>query len=48
MKAWISALQGKILAPTVAYLVQYLKKDHQRWQNSPEGIVTGLQHVAAG
>lgn len=48
MKAWMSALEGKVLAPSVAYLVDWLKSDKQRWQNTPEVIVKGFQHVAAG
>lgn len=44
----MSALEGKVLAPSVAYLVDWLKSDKQRWQNTPEVIVKGFQHVAAG
>lgn len=48
MKAWLSALKGKALAPSVSYLVDWLKSNKQSWQNTPEGIVRGFQHVAAG
>ncbi|XP_063833408.1 probable peroxisomal acyl-coenzyme A oxidase 1 [Ostrinia nubilalis] len=48
MKAWTSALEGKVLAPSVAYLVDWLKADKQRWNNTPEAMVRGFQHVAAG
>lgn len=48
MKAWQMALQGKVLAPSVSYLVDSLKSNKQSWQNTPEFIVKGFQHVAAG
>ncbi|CAG9796947.1 unnamed protein product [Diatraea saccharalis] len=48
VKAWLAALQGKVLAPSVSYLSDWLKNDNVRWQNTPEGIVKGFQHVAAG
>ncbi|KAL0851510.1 hypothetical protein ABMA28_007301 [Loxostege sticticalis] len=48
MKVWQMALQGKVLAPSVSYLVDSLKPNKQSWQNTPEFIVKGFQHVAAG
>ncbi|XP_063833308.1 probable peroxisomal acyl-coenzyme A oxidase 1 [Ostrinia nubilalis] len=48
MKAWTAALQGKVLAPSVSYLADGMKFKNQMWQNTPEGIIEGLYHVAAG
>ncbi|XP_028156317.1 probable peroxisomal acyl-coenzyme A oxidase 1 [Ostrinia furnacalis] len=48
MKAWTAALQGKVLAPSVSYLADGMKFKNQMWQNTPEGIIEGLHHVAAG
>lgn len=48
VKAWKQAIGGTAMTPTVSYLVDYFKKKSHRWVNSPEGIIKGLQAVAAG
>ncbi|CAH0690974.1 unnamed protein product [Chilo suppressalis] len=48
MKAWMAALKGKVLSPSVSYLLNSLKESKKPWQNTPEGIVKGFQHVSFG
>lgn len=48
MKAWIQALVGKAMTPTVSYLVNFSKNSSSRWENNSQGIITGFQAVAAG
>ncbi|KAJ0182750.1 hypothetical protein K1T71_002119 [Dendrolimus kikuchii] len=48
MKAWIQALDGKAMTPTVSYLVNFTKYSNEKWQNTPAGIIRGFQAAAAG
>ncbi|CAG9796946.1 unnamed protein product [Diatraea saccharalis] len=47
LKAWKSALEGKVMTPTVAFMVNY-QKTKPLWKNTPEGIISGFKAVAAG
>ncbi|XP_026758707.1 probable peroxisomal acyl-coenzyme A oxidase 1 [Galleria mellonella] len=48
VKAWKQAVDGTAMTPTVAYLVNYINNTNRKWDNTPEGIITGFQAVAAG
>ncbi|XP_026319517.1 probable peroxisomal acyl-coenzyme A oxidase 1 [Hyposmocoma kahamanoa] len=48
VKAWKQALEGKAMTPTVGYMLNFLNNNNVRWDNTPEGIIRGLQAVAAG
>ncbi|KAG6460354.1 hypothetical protein O3G_MSEX011930 [Manduca sexta] len=45
VKAWKQASIGKVMTPTVAYLVD---SSNQKWQNNPEGIIRGFKLVSLG
>lgn len=48
VKAWKQATTGKVMTPTVAYLVKFFNNDRVQWANTPAGIISGFQAVAAG
>ncbi|CAH2049993.1 unnamed protein product, partial [Iphiclides podalirius] len=48
VKSYKLALEGKSLNPTVAYLAKFMNNNAFKWENSPQGIIEGLQAVAAG
>ncbi|XP_059058434.1 probable peroxisomal acyl-coenzyme A oxidase 1 [Achroia grisella] len=49
MKTWMQVLEGNTaLTPTVKYLLNFVNPTDTKWENTPEGIIKGLQAVAAG
>ncbi|KAF9423219.1 hypothetical protein HW555_001288 [Spodoptera exigua] len=48
VKAWKQATLGNAMTPTVSYLVRFVNNDRVRWENRPEGIVSGFLAIAAG
>lgn len=50
IKAWVQALNGEPLTPTVSYLKNYVKKGGKResWDGSVNGILRALQCTASG
>lgn len=48
VKAWKQAIEGKVMTPTVGYMVNFLNNNNVKWENSPDGIIKGLQAVAGG
>ncbi|XP_004932403.1 probable peroxisomal acyl-coenzyme A oxidase 1 isoform X2 [Bombyx mori] len=48
VKAWKQASVGKVMTPTVAYLVDFSKNSNHIWENTPEGIIRGFHAVGAG
>ncbi|KAL0901881.1 hypothetical protein ABMA27_007036 [Loxostege sticticalis] len=47
IKAWEQAKEGKVMTPTVSYMVNF-NNNRLKWSNTPEGIISGFQSVAAG
>ncbi|XP_063835242.1 probable peroxisomal acyl-coenzyme A oxidase 1 [Ostrinia nubilalis] len=47
VKAWEQAREGKVMTPTVSYMVHFIK-NRLKWANRPEGIIASFQAVAAG
>lgn len=48
IKAWEQAESGKLLTPTVAYIMDAVKGRKVKWTGTPEGIVKTAYAVAAG
>nr|XP_049692605.1 probable peroxisomal acyl-coenzyme A oxidase 1 [Helicoverpa armigera]XP_049692606.1 probable peroxisomal acyl-coenzyme A oxidase 1 [Helicoverpa armigera]XP_049692608.1 probable peroxisomal acyl-coenzyme A oxidase 1 [Helicoverpa armigera]XP_049692609.1 probable peroxisomal acyl-coenzyme A oxidase 1 [Helicoverpa armigera] len=48
VKAWKQATMGNAMTPTVSYLVKFSKNDRVAWENTPSGIISGFEAIAAG